>query len=128
MQYLVTVSLRGLLSRILHARVDRSTAVLAGRSMYILMYLSGVVSAQIVTSTSSKTGKFIQMTGLHCALATILTLVILTSALSPKFLSCQLQKPVGISPLLGCPAGTIFVSQWDPTAHFARVQDAVISL
>lgn len=50
------------------------------------------------------------------------------AALSPAFLSCQLQKPPGISPLRGCPPGTVFVSQDDKTAHFARVQDAVLSL
>ncbi|KAF8588559.1 carbohydrate esterase family 8 protein [Ramaria rubella] len=49
-------------------------------------------------------------------------------AFSPQFLACQLQKPVIVSPLLGCPSGTIFVSQTDPRAHFQKVQDAILSL
>ncbi|KAF8194147.1 pectin lyase-like protein [Pholiota molesta] len=50
--------------------------------------------------------------------------------LSPEFVACQVQKPFGISPLLGCPAGTIFVSQDvnDKHARFHSVQDAVLSL
>lgn len=50
--------------------------------------------------------------------------------LSPEFIACQVQKPFGISPLLGCPAGTIFVSQDanDKHARFHSVQDAVLSL
>lgn len=57
-----------------------------------------------------------------------LTLVSYTLALSPAFLACQLQKPASISPTLGCPKGTIFVSATDRRAHFNSVQDAVISL
>lgn len=49
-------------------------------------------------------------------------------ALSPTFLPCQLQKPPSVSPLLGCPEGTLFVSQGDKRAHFTKVQDAVESL
>ena len=51
-------------------------------------------------------------------------------ALSPQFVACQVQKPFGLSPLLGCPPGTIFVSAdaTDKHAHFNKVQDAVLSL
>ncbi|KAJ7766480.1 carbohydrate esterase family 8 protein [Mycena maculata] len=51
-------------------------------------------------------------------------------ALSPQFILCQLQKPAPISPLAGCPAGTIFVSQNanDPHAKFTSVQAAIASL
>lgn len=49
-------------------------------------------------------------------------------ALSPTFLDCQLQKSSGVSPLLGCPTGTLFVSQTDASANFTSVQDAVLSL
>ncbi|KAF8955293.1 pectin lyase-like protein [Flammula alnicola] len=50
--------------------------------------------------------------------------------LSPEFIACQVQKPFGISPLLGCPPATIFVSQDvnEPHAHFHSVQEAVSSL
>ncbi|KAH9480216.1 putative pectinesterase/pectinesterase inhibitor 7 [Psilocybe cubensis] len=43
---------------------------------------------------------------------------------------CQVQKPAGVSPLHGCPKGTIFVSQDtnDKNAHFHSVQEAVLSL
>ncbi|PPQ88402.1 hypothetical protein CVT25_011281 [Psilocybe cyanescens] len=43
---------------------------------------------------------------------------------------CQAQKPAGVSPLHGCPEGTIFVSQDTNNRHaqFHRVQDAVLSL
>ena len=51
-------------------------------------------------------------------------------ALSPNLLQCQIQKPAGFSPLLGCPSGTIFVSQniSDVNTHFYSVQEAVLSL
>ncbi|XP_006462415.1 hypothetical protein AGABI2DRAFT_151878 [Agaricus bisporus var. bisporus H97] len=54
----------------------------------------------------------------------------LVVGLSPHFFSCQIQKPVGISPLSGCPDGTIFVSQNtnDEFAHFHKIQDAILSL
>ncbi|KAJ7591378.1 pectin lyase-like protein [Mycena floridula] len=54
----------------------------------------------------------------------------IVQALSPTFLPCQIQKPATISPLQGCPAGTIFVSSntSNPFAQFHSVQDAVISL
>ncbi|KAF8895115.1 pectin lyase fold/virulence factor [Infundibulicybe gibba] len=54
----------------------------------------------------------------------------LVLGLSPKFTACQTQKPSNVSPLTGCPAGTIFVSQntGDPHAKFHSVQDAVLSL
>lgn len=51
-------------------------------------------------------------------------------AISPEFMICQVQKPAGVSPLHGCPDGTIFVSQdtKDKNAHFHSVQEAVLSL
>ncbi|KAF8158502.1 pectin lyase-like protein [Crassisporium funariophilum] len=51
-------------------------------------------------------------------------------AVSLANVACQIQKPAGISPLLGCPEGTIFVSQntTDKNAHFHSVQAAVLSL
>ena len=49
-------------------------------------------------------------------------------ALSPLFFACQIQKPAGISPLLGCPLGTVYVSQTDPKAHFSTIQSAVEAL
>ncbi|KAG7088759.1 hypothetical protein E1B28_012725 [Marasmius oreades] len=50
--------------------------------------------------------------------------------LSLEFLPCQLQKPLNRSPLEGCPAGTIFVSQKtnDSNAKFKSVQEAILSL
>ncbi|KAJ3552755.1 hypothetical protein NM688_g3987 [Phlebia brevispora] len=62
------------------------------------------------------------------SLLTLLSVVTYSFALSPTFLSCQLQKSSGVSPLLGCPEGTIFVSQGHPSAHFSSVQQAVLSL
>lgn len=67
----------------------------------------------------------------HGILATVLSLLLLAQlgiALSPTFLPCQLQKPTIISPLVGCPPGTLFVSPKDSRAHFTKVQDAVSSL
>ncbi|KAJ7243738.1 pectin lyase-like protein [Mycena rebaudengoi] len=51
-------------------------------------------------------------------------------ALSPQFIQCQIQKPASGSPLTGCPAGTIFVSQnaSDPHTQFTSVQAAILSL
>ncbi|EMD39671.1 carbohydrate esterase family 8 protein [Gelatoporia subvermispora B] len=49
-------------------------------------------------------------------------------AISPAFIQCQLQKPTSESPLLGCPSGTVFVSQTDPRANFSSVQQAITSL
>ncbi|EMD39668.1 carbohydrate esterase family 8 protein [Gelatoporia subvermispora B] len=49
-------------------------------------------------------------------------------ALSPDYLACQLQKPAQLSPLLGCPAETIFVSKTDAHAHFTSLQHAITSL
>ncbi|KDQ62039.1 carbohydrate esterase family 8 protein [Jaapia argillacea MUCL 33604] len=60
--------------------------------------------------------------GVFVALASQVT------ALSPNYIACQLQKPAGLSPLIGCPAGTIYVSATDPTAQFSSVQAAVESL
>ncbi|RDB16013.1 putative pectinesterase/pectinesterase inhibitor 7 [Hypsizygus marmoreus] len=64
-----------------------------------------------------------------------LTLIVLlfipcALGLSPHFIAFQVQKPLGISPLLGCPSGTIYVSsnRTDPFAQFHSVQDAVLSL
>ena len=58
----------------------------------------------------------------------ILIYISTVATLSPKFFSCQFEKPEIDSPLLGCPTGTLFVSQTDPRAHFRTVQDAIISL
>ncbi|KAF9453118.1 carbohydrate esterase family 8 protein [Macrolepiota fuliginosa MF-IS2] len=54
----------------------------------------------------------------------------LVKGLSPEFFPCQLQKPLNISPLSGCPTGTIYVSQNlnDKFARFHRIQDAISSL
>lgn len=53
-----------------------------------------------------------------------------TLALSPQFLPCQIQKPKGLSPLVGCSAGTIYVSNdlMDKFATFRSIQAAVLSL
>ncbi|TCD59888.1 hypothetical protein EIP91_011255 [Steccherinum ochraceum] len=66
----------------------------------------------------------------HGILATVSALLLarLGLSLSPKLLPCQLQKPGSISPLQGCPHGTIFVSGNDRRAHFSKVQDAILSL
>ncbi|KAF9221521.1 carbohydrate esterase family 8 protein [Gyrodon lividus] len=59
----------------------------------------------------------------------LLTLLALRAqALSPAYITCQLQKSDGLSPLAGCPEGTLYVSQTDPAAHFAGVQSAISSL
>ncbi|OCH90457.1 carbohydrate esterase family 8 protein [Obba rivulosa] len=55
-------------------------------------------------------------------------LISFVEALSPAFSLCQLQKPAIQSPLLGCPSGTLFVSQSDPRANFTSVQQAILSL
>ena len=49
-------------------------------------------------------------------------------ALSPQFIDCQLQKAANVSPLSGCPQGTIFVSQTDRRAAFTSIQAAIESL
>ncbi|ESK95694.1 carbohydrate esterase family 8 protein [Moniliophthora roreri MCA 2997] len=51
-------------------------------------------------------------------------------ALSPKYLPCQLQKPPSVSPLTGCPHGTILVSKnaSDSKTSFSTVQKAISSL
>ncbi|KAJ6511886.1 pectin lyase-like protein [Mycena vitilis] len=51
-------------------------------------------------------------------------------ALSPHLTPCQLQKPLPTSPLSGCPAGTLYVSQntSDPHTQFTSVQAAIASL
>ncbi|EGN98154.1 carbohydrate esterase family 8 protein [Serpula lacrymans var. lacrymans S7.3] len=49
-------------------------------------------------------------------------------SLSPAFIACQLQKADTVSPLAGCPEGTIFVSPNDPRAQYTTVQQAVESL
>ncbi|KAK7048001.1 carbohydrate esterase family 8 protein [Favolaschia claudopus] len=53
-----------------------------------------------------------------------------TLALSPEFNSCQIQKPSHMSPLSGCPPGTIFVSAntSDSQADFTSIQAAIASL
>ncbi|KAG6879824.1 hypothetical protein C0992_011107 [Termitomyces sp. T32_za158] len=50
------------------------------------------------------------------------------AGLSPEFIACQVKKPAGQSPLLGCPQGTIFVSNnmTDSFAHFNSIQDAIV--
>ncbi|KIJ62685.1 carbohydrate esterase family 8 protein [Hydnomerulius pinastri MD-312] len=64
----------------------------------------------------------------------LLTFVTLASVfahvqgLSPVYTACQLQKPAGMSPLAGCPEGTLYVSPTDASANFASVQEAVTSL
>ncbi|VDB91794.1 unnamed protein product [Peniophora sp. CBMAI 1063] len=63
-------------------------------------------------------------TFLLCAL----TCLPLSSALSARYLACQLQKSDGTSALTGCPDGTLYVSAADPEADFTTVQDAVLSL
>ncbi|TFK33326.1 carbohydrate esterase family 8 protein [Crucibulum laeve] len=62
--------------------------------------------------------------------AFLLLFNVLAYALSPQFIACQVQKPANMSPLLGCPAGTIFVSQntSDTRAKFHSIQEAVLSL
>jgi hypothetical protein len=55
-------------------------------------------------------------------------LALCVQALSPAYITCQLQKPNGISALEGCPEGTLYVSQTDPEAHYTSVQSAVSSL
>ncbi|KAI0785138.1 hypothetical protein C8Q75DRAFT_776116 [Abortiporus biennis] len=62
------------------------------------------------------------------SLLVTLILVHYASSFSPSFLPCQLQKAGGVSPLQGCPDGTLFVSQTEPTAQFKSVQEAVLSL
>ncbi|KAF7299447.1 Carbohydrate esterase family 8 protein [Mycena indigotica] len=51
-------------------------------------------------------------------------------ALSPTYYNCQVEKPQSISPLLGCPTNTIFVSQdvSNPYATFNSIQSAIESL
>lgn len=66
------------------------------------------------------------------SILTVILLCLLNPILatSHRLLGCQLQKPKGVSPLLGCPKQTIFVSQ-DPTNRFAKfykIQDAIESL
>ncbi|KAL0960953.1 hypothetical protein HGRIS_005953 [Hohenbuehelia grisea] len=64
------------------------------------------------------------------ALLALLMRCLLVHAFSPEFLACQIQKPVSVSPLHGCPPGTIFVSQnaSDPNSDFTSVQAAISSL
>lgn len=62
------------------------------------------------------------------AVTVLLGLIVHALTLSPQFLPCQLQKPGEVSPLEGCPQGTIFVSRNDSRAHYKSVQEAVLSL
>lgn len=64
------------------------------------------------------------------ALVLYLAIIIHVYALSPEFIACQTQKAAGLSPLLSCPSGTIYVSSnvSDPFAHFHTVQSAILSL
>lgn len=52
----------------------------------------------------------------------------LVLGLSPTHLACQLLKSAGESALTGCPEGTLYVSQTDPSANFSSVQEAINSL
>lgn len=52
----------------------------------------------------------------------------LVLSLSPTYLPCQLLKSAGESALAGCPHGTLYVSQTDPSANFSSVQEAINSL
>ncbi|KAG6831333.1 hypothetical protein H0H92_011248 [Tricholoma furcatifolium] len=63
-------------------------------------------------------------------LISLIACIASVNGLSPDFFACQVQKPAGLSPLLGCPRGTIYVSNnaSDPFAHFNSVQEAIISL
>jgi len=68
---------------------------------------------------------------LNCSALFVVTGIVVVNALSPEFIACQVQKPTDVSPLTGCPSGTIFVSQNAKDrrfAHFSSVQDAVLSL
>ncbi|EJC97869.1 uncharacterized protein FOMMEDRAFT_137258 [Fomitiporia mediterranea MF3/22] len=58
----------------------------------------------------------------------LLAFVTISTALSPKFSDCQLQKSDDVSPLTGCPSGTLFVSPTDSRANFTSVQTAILSL
>jgi hypothetical protein len=49
-------------------------------------------------------------------------------ALSPVYVACQVIAPGRVSPTLGCPPGTLYVSQNDTRAHFTSVQPAIASL
>ncbi|KAG9315035.1 carbohydrate esterase family 8 protein [Chiua virens] len=49
-------------------------------------------------------------------------------ALSPAYITCQFQKPYGVSALTGCPEDTLYVSQTDPEANYTNVQSAISSL
>lgn len=82
----------------------------------------------LVHSKITQTKKGMQLLLLLTVAATVMLRGAL--ALSPQFVACQVQKPFGLSPLLGCPPGTIFVSAdaTDKHAHFNKVQDAVLSL
>ncbi|KIY52402.1 carbohydrate esterase family 8 protein [Fistulina hepatica ATCC 64428] len=51
-----------------------------------------------------------------------------TLAYSPKYRACQTQKAAHVSPLTGCPDGTLYVSADDTSADFATIQEAVLSL
>jgi len=66
---------------------------------------------------------------LNRLLAIFLVLPFLTHAgFSPIHLPCQLQKPKGVSPLVGCQPGTLYVSPTDAKAGFKSVMQAVQSL
>ncbi|KAL5524410.1 hypothetical protein ACEPAF_9550 [Sanghuangporus sanghuang] len=60
--------------------------------------------------------------------AILSTPTLLSNALSPRFIDCQLQKPINASSVLGCPSGTLFVSSTDLRANFSSIQEAIVSL
>ncbi|KIJ54145.1 carbohydrate esterase family 8 protein [Sphaerobolus stellatus SS14] len=62
------------------------------------------------------------------SLSLLCTLKLVSAGFSPSLVACQLQKPAPISPLLGCPPGTLFVSATDKRAKFTSVSAAVASL
>jgi hypothetical protein len=68
------------------------------------------------------------MTPLAAAIAVLGVLAQRAVALSPAYIACQIIKPGFLPPTLGCPPGTLFVSQNDTRAHFTSVQAAIASL
>jgi pectin methylesterase-like acyl-CoA thioesterase len=68
------------------------------------------------------------MAPLRPLLAALALLTQSALALSPKYLPCQIIAPGWVSPTLGCPPGTLYVSQNDTRADFTRIQAAIDSL
>ncbi|EIN07059.1 pectin lyase-like protein [Punctularia strigosozonata HHB-11173 SS5] len=67
-------------------------------------------------------------------LGVIILELVLASTFIPRvhalsvYAACQTTLGKAVDPVLGCPKGTIFVSQKDPRAKFSSVQAAVLSL